>query len=102
MIGYVLLMVLGTIFLGSVIPLLQFIRFKRTHIKKKTKYYFTEQLLNYDLDNLRFENVDVVDSKYNNRLYIADRGWVRRPNGTVLSGNSFEKKKELEYQIKLP
>lgn len=92
MIGYILLMVIGTIFLGSIIPLLQFIRFKRTHIEKKTKYYFTEQLLNYDLDNLRFENVDVVDSKYNNRLYIADRGWVRRPNGTVLSANSFERK----------
>lgn len=102
MIRYILWMIIGTIVLGSIIPLSQFIYFKIKPVEKKTRYYFTEQLLNYDLDNLTFENVDIVDSKENNRLYIADRGWVRRPNGTVLSDCSFEKKKELEYQIELP
>lgn len=104
---YLLIMILGTIILGSIVPVIQFFKFKITSNKTafnkyENHYQFSRELLNSDLDNLKFENVDKVDRKLNNRLYIAERGWVRGPNGTVLSLHDFEEKKSIEYEIELP
>lgn len=95
-------MILITVLLGSVVPVIQFIKFKNKPAEKRYKYYFTEELLNFDMDNLNFENIDVINERKNNRLYLADRGWIRCPNGTVMSDRGFEEKKALEYGIELP
>lgn len=102
MVFTILLLILVTVLLGSIVPFIQYIEFKRKPVGKRYKYYFSEELLNYDMDNLSFENIDVVNERTNNRLYLSDRGWIRCPNGTVMSERGFEEKKAREYSIELP
>lgn len=95
---YLLVFILIILLLGSIVPILQFLVSKRRRQKSKKnyKYVFSDELINYDFDfpSLKTEQVP--------RTLLATRGWVRGPQGNVMSENLFDKKKSEEYSIKLP
>ena len=52
--------------------------------------------------NIKYENVHTRDGFLVNRQSLANRGWVRCPNGTIMNDVMFEQKKCDEYKIELP
>lgn len=93
---FVLIMI--TVASLSVVPFIQFIvlYFRRHKNKYRMVYYFSRELFDYDMN--RKSTIDITI----NRRVLANRGWVRYPNGKVITETDFEEKKKEEYQIELP
>lgn len=96
---HIIIMVLCTILLGGIVPFAQYLKYKITPTPKKMRYLFPLELLNFNLD----EDVNLW-KKINpqSRIALADRGWVRKPMGCVMTDETFEEKKQREYGIDLP
>lgn len=99
-------LVVGTILiivmLASIVPLFQVIRLKIKGSESQTVFYFDEELLNYDTDELKFENVKAFQNRNNNRTLIGSRGSVRQAIGNVYDAQTFEEAKAIVYSIELP
>lgn len=93
-------LLLIVVVISCVVPIIQWINVSK-HSKKIKEYSFSEELFDFDLDNLAFEHSS-CDENMINRLTLADRGWVRCPVGVVISNEVFEKKKKSEYEKELP
>lgn len=91
---YIVLLTLAVIALGSIIPIIQ-VLFSRKTSPKMYKYVFSEDLINRDIQLVFRENLAP-------RTLLATRGWVRGPQGELLTQNAFEEKKFKEYSIELP
>lgn len=98
MILYLSLMILVAAFIIGVISIVPIIYLKKTSTRPRKIFLFNETLFNRDMDDLKFERGSSDVSK----LDAADRGWVRKPKGEVLSIKDFEEKKQREYLLKLP
>lgn len=100
---YLILMIVITLILGSIVPLIQFVIYNQKLNRQPSLFLFSQTLLDFDLDTLTFENVDSKSANVVvNRLGLADRGWIRCPNGTIMSNEDFSEKKKCEYDIELP
>ena len=94
-IAYFLLITIVVILLSSVIPIIQFVW---ASFRGKTKYTYLFPLELYDRDFRWSEKNDYLVS----RQLLATRGWIRGPHGSVMTNESFQVKKNLEYEIDLP
>lgn len=101
---YTIMFVLIVVLLGTFIPVMQFLLNKNKKTKTTYLYTFPEELVNYNLDNLSFEisNKPQTENISFDRMTLADRGWVRCPNGSVMNNQKLEEKKAIEYNIELP
>lgn len=100
---YLIPMIVITLILGSMVPFIQFVIYNRKFNARPARFLFSQTLLDFDMDALTFENVDSKGSDATiDRLGLLDRGWIRCPNGIVMSNNDFDQKKKLEYKIDLP
>ena len=101
MVLYIVYMILATLVLASIVPLLQYI----VHLRKNRgsmaeMYFFTQELLDYDTNRLsKFKNDSI---SITNRVELANRGWIRCPNGTIMTEQEFEERKREEYSLELP
>lgn len=96
---YIIIMVLSTVLLGSVIPFIQYLKYKTAPSKKEKRYFFSLELFDFNLD----EDIDSWKKENpQSRIALADRGWVRKPMGCVMEEEAFEEKKQREYEIELP
>lgn len=92
--------ILSIIVLGSIVPMVQFVCYLFHREQSNTKsYYFSKELFDFDLDSLKFEN---NSQQQYSRLDLGDRGWVRCPNGTIITNEMFDQQKKDEYSIELP
>lgn len=99
MVKNIIIMVVCTVLLGSVVPVIQYLKYKIAPSKKERRYFFTSELLNFNLD----EDVALwKEANPQSRKALADRGWVRKPMGCVMADEAFEEKKQREYGIDLP
>lgn len=98
MIKWIFLMVLCIVFFGSIVPLTQFLLYKIERPKKIRRYLFSRELYDRELK----EDWDELEKEEDNRILLSDRGWMRKPMGTILGEKSFEEKKAQEYDIELP
>ena len=85
-----------------IVPWVQFVVAKRKNRKHKrhnmnSQYLFSRQLLDYKMKLSQ----NVCDTNCD-RFKLADRGWVRCPNGTIMTEDMFDEKKKIEYDILLP
>lgn len=87
--------------LSSVVPMIQYFGIRR-QARQKFTFYFSKDLLDHEMADLSFENLDIIAKEKNTRLLVADRGWIRCPLGTVMDESEFEAKKEAEYLLDLP
>lgn len=101
MFKYVIVLVGITVFVGGIVPFAQYIYFT-FFLKKSEKLLFSQALLDYDMDNIKYEDIHTQDASLVGRQALANRGWVRCPNGTVMNEAIFEDKKSNEYKIELP
>lgn len=100
---YLILMIIITLLLGSIGPLLQFVIYNRKLKSQPSKYHFSQTLLDFDMDSLSFENIDDKnEDAVVCRLNLSDRGWIRCPQGTVMSERDFGEKKKREFELELP
>ena len=102
MIKYILILVALTVAVSCIVPLMQFIYSFYRFSKRSEKLLFSQSLLDYDLDDIRYEDVHEEGSTTVGRQLLANRGWVRCPNGTIMNSTIFEAKKAEEYAIELP
>ena len=91
---YLLALTVAILLLGSIVPLVQVLIAKKNR-KKTYKYVFSEELVNYDFDTK-------IKNKLVARTRLATRGWVRAPQGNIMTDDDFEQKKNAEYNISLP
>lgn len=99
MVKHIIIMILCTILLGGVVPFVQYLKYKITPTQKERRYLFSLELLNFNLD----EDIDLWrKANPQSRMALADRGWVRKPMGCVMTDETFEEKKQREYGIDLP
>lgn len=91
---YIILITIGIIVLGSIVPLLQLLNAK-CHKKSSYKYVFSNELVDFDMDF-------TIKSEFISRPLLATRGWVRGPQGSIMTNEVFEEKKKAEYSIQLP
>ena len=91
---YIILITIGIIALGSIVPLLQLLNAK-SHKKCSYKYVFSNELVDFDMD---FS----IKSELIHRPLLSTRGWVRGPQGSIMTNEAFEEKKKAEYSIQLP
>ena len=96
-----ILMMTITVFFLSFVPMLQmFVIGRRT--REQTEFEFDSELVNYDTDNLKFENAQAFYERANNRVLADSRGSIRQANGKVHDSKSFEEAKREVYSIALP
>lgn len=91
---YLFALTIVILLLGCIVPFTQFLIYKKSN-KKSCKYVFSEELVNFDFE---FE----INDKVVARTLLATRGWVRGPQGNVMTEYDFEQKKAAEYDIALP
>lgn len=91
---YIFAVTLGIVILGSIVPIFQFIISKRQP-KKSYQYVFSNELINHKI-NFKLSNELI------SRALLATRGWVRGPQGVLMTDEAFEQKKKIEYEIELP
>ena len=91
---YIFMLILSVVVLGSVIPILQ-VLFSKKQSPQMYKYVFSEDLINHDIQLVFRENVAP-------RTLLATRGWVRGPQGELLTQDAFEEKKLQEFSFELP
>ena len=100
---YLILMILITLILGSIVPFVQYVVYNQKLKKQLLRFRFSKTLLDFDLDTLTFENAGSQNKNaVVNRIRLADRGWIRCQNGTIMSNTEFDEKKNREYHIELP
>ena len=93
-IKYILLFTLILVILGSVVPIFQFIKYKK-NLKSQYVYVFDQELLNCHIESSSTNNQV-------SRYHLNNRGWIRGPQGHIMDEKDFEKKKNDEYNIQLP
>lgn len=81
--------------LGSTVPIIQFLLMRKNRIKKFYTYSFNSELFDMELDS-------VNDDRYVSRAMLSMRGWIRGPQGDIMTQKTFQKKREDEYSIDLP
>lgn len=91
---YILAITLIVVILGSIIPILQVLISKK-QAKTSYQYVFSNELINH---KIKFKLEDGLFS----RALLATRGWVRGPQGILMTNEAFEQKKKIEYEIELP
>lgn len=92
----VVVAIILSIILASSIPLIQYIIANRKTKESYTqKYMFSDELVNFDIEGKELD-------EHTDRFSLANRGWIRCPNGTIMSEKNFQAKKEQEYKIELP
>lgn len=100
---YFIILVVITLLLGSIVPFVQYFIYRS---KKSTPaasaFLFSQSLLDCKMVDLKYEKVSVGDRVLIDRVALSDRGWVRGPNGVVMTAKDFEAKKKSEYEIALP
>lgn len=96
-----ILMTVITVFCLSFVPILQILIVGR-RTREQTEFQFDSELVDYDTDNLKFENAQIFYEKENNRVLVDSRGSIRQANGTVHDSKSFEEAKRKVYSIALP
>lgn len=102
MIKYIAVLVGLTILVGGIVPFSQYIYITLQCRKKVEKLLFSQALLDYDMDEIKYENVYAENTSLVGRQALANRGWVRCPNGTIMNNDVFEDKKKKEYELELP
>lgn len=102
MIKYLTAMIIFTVLAGGFVPFAQYIYFNCKLKNSSEKMLFSQTLLDYDMDDIKYENVHPEDASLVGRQSLANRGWVRCPNGTIMNNSIFESKKHDEYEIDLP
>ena len=97
-----LMLVLGTILLASIVPLLQFmLSKKKASLKEEESFYFSQELFDHEMSHS--DKIHKVQDQNNvNRFSLANRGWIRYPNGNIMNEADFLEKKNAEYSIELP
>lgn len=91
---YVILLTIAIVLLGSISPLFQALILQKKQ-GKTFKYTFSDDLINRDIE-LEFKKEFIP------RTLLATRGWVRGPQGKIMTNDAFEQKKLEEYSIELP
>lgn len=99
---YCIILVVLTLLLGCIVPFAQYLFFGSKLNSRPSKLLFSKMLLDYDMDNLKYEKACAQTGDLINRISLNNRGWVRGPNGIVMSEEDFEFKKKREYDIALP
>lgn len=99
---YCIFLIALTAAFGSVVPIIQYLVQRSRTKSQVTKLLFHQSLLDFDMDNMRYELAYCKNDIFISRHALKDRGWVRGPNGTVLNDMDFESKKKCEYKIALP
>lgn len=99
---YCIILIILTLLLGSIVPFAQYLIYNVKSNSQPSKLLFSQVLLDYNMDNLKYERVSAQSNVFVNRLDLNNRGWVRGPNGVVMSKEDFEAKKKSEYDIALP
>ena len=98
---YLIYMILATIALASIVPLMQYIVcLKKNKSSAEGLYYFSQELVDRETESFSVKNG--IQPAVVNRVELTNRGWVRCPNGSVMSEQEFEDKKRAEYLIDLP
>lgn len=93
-----LIIILAVIFiLISFFPIMELLVSNKESYK--IEYEFPKELLNSNLDNLKFESVDNETVK---RIAMQNRGSVRIAQGRVLSKKDLEEKKVKAFSVELP
>ena len=98
---YLIIIVLLTALLGSIVPLVQYVTY-RLKLRVPSKFLFSQTLLDYNMDGLKYETISATGGSFINRLSLSNRGWIRGPNGIIMTDEDFEAKKKSEYDIALP
>lgn len=98
MVKYIVVIAFSVTLLGSVVPVIQFFVHRGGPSQKAKRYFFDVSLFEKVLN----ENLNAIQGQLENRVALGDRGWVRKPMGTVLGKMDFEEKKKQEYEIELP
>ena len=94
---YLIIILIAVFILISFLPFLEFLTSrKESYI---TEYEFPEELLNCNLDNLKFENKGEATIK---RTVLQNRGSVRIAQGHILSKKDLEEKKVKAFSVELP
>lgn len=99
---YCIILIILTLLLGSIIPFVQYFICNAKLSSQPSKLLFSQTLLDYNMDNLKYEKTSTQSNIFINRLVLNNRGWVRGPNGIIMGDEDFEAKKRCEYDIPLP
>lgn len=82
----------------SIIPFIQLCISMRS-MKEEIQYKFPQELLNSDMDNLKYER---KDDMYVPRISIQNRGSVRLAKGNILTLETLENRKVKANSVELP
>ena len=91
----ILIFIFFVCILASIVPFAQFFAFRKRKISLIQQYRFSYDLFNYDIDNKG-------DNRHVDRFALSNRGWIRCPNGIIMSNETFEEKRNNEYSVDLP
>lgn len=86
---------------GSIIPIIQFLLNRKKREKNKYTYSFPDELFNIDLDSVD-EDEDEDEDEFVSRAVLSNRGWIRGPQGNIMTRKTFREKRDAEYNIELP
>lgn len=83
----------------SIIPFVQWIINKNYNKVETTTFHFPLELLNAEMNNLKWENINVNTTL---GIDLKTRGSVRLAKGLIMSDKIFKEKKAEEYSYDLP
>lgn len=96
----ILIMMVIIFLLVSIVPFLQWLYVSRIDkAQKSLSYVFEQELLDFNLNDLRMENVAHQTISLEQ---MKDRGSIRIAQGLAFDKKDFEKRKQEEYAIDLP
>lgn len=81
--------------LGSIVPVIQFLLTSKSSKKNKYSYSFPAELFNMELDS-------TYEDEFVSRSVLSMRGWIRGPQGNIMTKKAFQEKRDIEYSIELP
>lgn len=81
--------------LGAIIPIVQFLLVSKNNKKNTYTYSFPSELFNMELDS-------AYEDEFVSRSVLSMRGWIRGPQGNIITKKAFQEKRENEYNIELP
>ena len=91
----IVVFILSVCILASIVPFAQFLAFRKRKLSLNQHYRFSNDLFDYDIDNKG-------NNRHVDRFALSNRGWIRCPNGIIMSNETFEEKRNNEYKIDLP
>ena len=91
----ILIFILSVCILASTVPFVQFLTYRKRKYFLLQQYRFSNDLFDYDIGNRD-------GNRHVDRFALSNRGWIRCPNGTIMSNETFEEKRNSEYKIDLP